>query len=364
MAIRKQIEMNQSRGNSSGGGPMMNHGPNRYGGSYNRPPSPGYRESGGYGGSSYGPQGGPPSFGRGSRPGPYSRSCGSGGNFNQRPSSPQRGGYGPPPVEKFGPQGGYNQGSGFNQGGSINSVGGHGIRMRGLPYSVSREEIVQFLAPLTPVNVHICFNSSGRPSGEADVEFATHDEAKEAMKKDREKIGPRYIELFLESTPMGGGGPPRRQLNSQPPQQNNQSPSGGGYGGQSRSYGPPFFGGGGGGVNDRGNNANGGGNDRFSGNGMHPPPSMSQGRPPRGGYYESPNNNFGNMYGCGGSQDEYGCPEERFNSRRDSYGAPSSMGDGGGGMSCMDPRRTSGIKVDDLYDYREDRDNGNDAYYW
>lgn len=35
------------------------------------------------------------------------------------------------------------------------------------------------------------------------MDFASHDEAKEAMKKDREKIGPRYIELFLASTPKG-----------------------------------------------------------------------------------------------------------------------------------------------------------------
>ena len=42
-----------------------------------------------------------------------------------------------------------------------------------------------FFKPLNPVNVVIHFNSDGRASGEADVDFATHEEAQEAMKKDR-----------------------------------------------------------------------------------------------------------------------------------------------------------------------------------
>ena len=43
----------------------------------------------------------------------------------------------------------------------------------------------QFFKPLNPVNVFVHVQPDGRASGEADVDFATHDEAKEAMSKDR-----------------------------------------------------------------------------------------------------------------------------------------------------------------------------------
>ncbi|BHF78589.1 Heteroproteinous nuclear ribonucleoprotein H [Sparganum proliferum] len=293
VAIRRQIEINQER--SGGGGPMMGHGRDRFGGYYG-PPSPGYR---GYGGPQ-GP-GGPPGYGRGPRPGPYNRPYGAGpGGYGQRPPSP-RGGYGPPPTESYpGPGMGPNESK---------SMTGHAIRMRGLPYSVTPDEIAHFLAPLQPVNIHICYNAAGRPTGEADVDFGSHDEAKEAMKKDREKIGTRYIELFLESTPMGN----RRQ----------NSP--GGY--APRPYGPPFYSGGGAGTNGAG---------RYSGEAT---PNKY-----KSGYYEAPANG---MYG---GPEDFGCPpDERYGGRRENYGGP------------MEPRRTPGPRVaDDGYeDYGE-----REEYYW
>ena len=46
----------------------------------------------------------------------------------------------------------------------------------------------QFFSPLKPMNIFIHIQSDGRASGEADVDFKTHEEAKEAMAKDREKM--------------------------------------------------------------------------------------------------------------------------------------------------------------------------------
>lgn len=75
----------------------------------------------------------------------------------------------------------------------------HCVHMRGLPFTASGEDIVQFFYPLVVSKVLIEFGPDGRPSGEADVYFSCHQEAVTAMSKDRMYIGERYIELFLNS---------------------------------------------------------------------------------------------------------------------------------------------------------------------
>ena len=42
-----------------------------------------------------------------------------------------------------------------------------------------------------------------RPTGEADVAFYSHEDAQESMKKNRQHLGSRYVELFLRSNPDG-----------------------------------------------------------------------------------------------------------------------------------------------------------------
>lgn len=84
---------------------------------------------------------------------------------------------------------------------------GHRIHMRGLPFRATEDDIAEFFHPLHPVAIHIGYEG-GRATGEADVEFATHDDAVRAMGRDKCNMQHRYIELFLNSTAGGGYGPP------------------------------------------------------------------------------------------------------------------------------------------------------------
>lgn len=77
----------------------------------------------------------------------------------------------------------------------------HYIRMRGLPFQVSGEDIVKFFSPLVVSKILIECGPDGRPSGEADVHFRSHRDATDAMSRDRLLVGGRYIELFLNSVP-------------------------------------------------------------------------------------------------------------------------------------------------------------------
>ncbi|CAO2831276.1 unnamed protein product [Amaranthus hypochondriacus] len=76
------------------------------------------------------------------------------------------------------------------------------LRMRGLPYSVTKADILKFFGDfnLTEDKVHIACRADGKATGEAYVEFSSSEEAKKAMCKDKMTIGSRYVELF-PSTP-------------------------------------------------------------------------------------------------------------------------------------------------------------------
>ncbi|KAJ9556227.1 hypothetical protein OSB04_010841 [Centaurea solstitialis] len=75
------------------------------------------------------------------------------------------------------------------------------LRMRGLPFSAGKDDIIDFFKEFTlsEDSIHMTFNSEGRPTGEALVEFASLDDSKAALAKDRMTLGSRYIELFMSS---------------------------------------------------------------------------------------------------------------------------------------------------------------------
>ncbi|XP_034828606.1 heterogeneous nuclear ribonucleoprotein F [Maniola hyperantus] len=130
---------------------------------------------------------------RGYRATPYDRNDRySGGRFGGR------GGRGGP----IGRGGGYGaRGGGGGRRGSC-----HCVHMRGLPFKASPQDIAYFFRPIHPMNINILYDNSGRPSGEADVEFECHEDAMRAMRRDKNNMEHRYIELFMNSSPGGGGG--------------------------------------------------------------------------------------------------------------------------------------------------------------
>ncbi|CAA3028264.1 heterogeneous nuclear ribonucleo F [Olea europaea subsp. europaea] len=75
------------------------------------------------------------------------------------------------------------------------------LRLRGLPYTASKEDIMDFFRDfvLSESKIHMIVNSEGRPTGEAFVEFASAEDSKAAMSKDRMTLKYRYIELFPSS---------------------------------------------------------------------------------------------------------------------------------------------------------------------
>ncbi|XP_047633858.1 heterogeneous nuclear ribonucleoprotein H isoform X14 [Phacochoerus africanus] len=75
------------------------------------------------------------------------------------------------------------------------------VRLRGLPFGCSKEEIVQFFSGLeiVPNGITLPVDFQGRSTGEAFVQFASQEIAEKALKKHKERIGHRYIEIFKSS---------------------------------------------------------------------------------------------------------------------------------------------------------------------
>ncbi|KAF5827170.1 putative heterogeneous nuclear ribonucleoprotein [Dunaliella salina] len=105
--------------------------------------------------------------------------------------------------------GGYG-GSSYSRGGPASSSGlpldAEGstiLKLRGLPFSVSDEDICNWfnddttlgISPVVKDNVLVVMEN-GRPSGVAFVEFPTPQEATTALTKNRQTMGTRYVEIF------------------------------------------------------------------------------------------------------------------------------------------------------------------------
>lgn len=74
-------------------------------------------------------------------------------------------------------------------GGGMGGKGGLAIKMRGIPFRASEGEIYEFFAPLRPTSIEMVREASGRPSGEARVEFGSRQEYDDALLKDKQYMG-------------------------------------------------------------------------------------------------------------------------------------------------------------------------------
>uniref|UniRef100_A0A674PB97 Heteroous nuclear ribonucleoprotein H3 n=1 Tax=Takifugu rubripes TaxID=31033 RepID=A0A674PB97_TAKRU len=170
----------------------------------------------------------------GQRPGPYDRPMISGPRGGFFGPGPGRGGSLMEPMRSGGGYGGgytsfdgYNGFNNYSFGNGMfderlrgeRGMGGHGysgqndggpgfhsghfVHMRGLPFRATEGDVAKFFSPLNPLRVHIDFAPNGKSTGEADVEFRSHEDAVAAMSKDKNHMQHRYIELFLNSTSSG-----------------------------------------------------------------------------------------------------------------------------------------------------------------
>jgi hypothetical protein len=74
------------------------------------------------------------------------------------------------------------------------------VKMRGLPFRVSPQEVFAFFAgfALVPDTLQMGSDSLGRPSGEGWLAFSSCEEAERAAReRNRQYIGSRYVELTV-----------------------------------------------------------------------------------------------------------------------------------------------------------------------
>lgn len=72
------------------------------------------------------------------------------------------------------------------------------IKMRGLPFKAKEQHIKDFFAPLKILDIRMIKNNQKKPTGCAFVDFTSDLDIKEALKRDRDCIEGRYIELFRD----------------------------------------------------------------------------------------------------------------------------------------------------------------------
>ncbi len=75
------------------------------------------------------------------------------------------------------------------------------IRLRGLPFNTTTEDIMSFFKEYNPKvdSALVTYRFDGRATGEGYVAFDNIDDAKSAMTLHRRNLGSRYVELFISN---------------------------------------------------------------------------------------------------------------------------------------------------------------------
>ncbi len=72
------------------------------------------------------------------------------------------------------------------------------IKMLGLPFRAGKKDIITFFHPLKVSAIRFTQDAQGRPSGRAYADFESEGDLKEALKRNKDCIFHRYIELFRD----------------------------------------------------------------------------------------------------------------------------------------------------------------------
>jgi multiple RNA-binding domain-containing protein 1 len=70
------------------------------------------------------------------------------------------------------------------------------IKLRGLPFHAKKKDIEEFLSPLKILDIRMPKDNKNRPSGRAYVDLESKECVKEALKRHKDYIKGRYIEVF------------------------------------------------------------------------------------------------------------------------------------------------------------------------
>ncbi|XP_056131196.1 probable RNA-binding protein 19 [Lampris incognitus] len=70
------------------------------------------------------------------------------------------------------------------------------VKLRGAPFNVKEQQVREFMTPLKPAAIRIGKNESGNRTGYVYVDLHSEEEVEKALKKNKDYMGGRYIEVF------------------------------------------------------------------------------------------------------------------------------------------------------------------------
>ncbi|XP_056274679.1 probable RNA-binding protein 19 [Pseudoliparis swirei] len=79
------------------------------------------------------------------------------------------------------------------------------VKLRGAPFNVNEQQIREFMTPLKPAAIRIGKNDSGNRTGYVYVDLHSDEEVEKSLKKNKDYIGGRYIEVFRVDASGGKG---------------------------------------------------------------------------------------------------------------------------------------------------------------